>query len=339
MSTLLLLTSALQPSAEVLPGLALLGHHVKILPAEGSALLEAPEADLLLVDGRQDLGGLPRPLSSDPHDRHRRPRHPRRDRGRARRRQPRLGHGRRRPPHLRSGRAGGADQAGHRPAHCRPRRGGPGGPRDPVRRGRGRRRDVHRQGGRPGARPDVQGVRAPQVPRPAPGTGLQPPAAAARRSGATTTSAARAPSTSTSGGCARSSVPRTRRSSAPSAMSATGSCCRPRTVARAPTPHTSPSATTSRPDRGLLSRALVCGPCRPGLPPPPCLRSRRLDGRVVQPDGRPPQRPRLPAGHRAGAGPRRTSGPGPLRHDRRAAHLGGRARVGARRRAAGPPTS
>jgi DNA-binding response OmpR family regulator len=55
MSTLLLLTSALQPSAEVLPGLALLGHHVKILPAEGSALLEAPEADLLLVDGRQDL--------------------------------------------------------------------------------------------------------------------------------------------------------------------------------------------------------------------------------------------------------------------------------------------
>src|SRR5690606_22366178 len=55
MSTLLLLTSTLQPSAEVLPGLALLGHHVKILPAEGSALLEAPDADLLLVDGRQDL--------------------------------------------------------------------------------------------------------------------------------------------------------------------------------------------------------------------------------------------------------------------------------------------
>jgi DNA-binding response OmpR family regulator len=55
MSTLLLLTSALQASAEVLPGLALLGHQVKILPAEGSALLEAPNADLLLVDGRQDL--------------------------------------------------------------------------------------------------------------------------------------------------------------------------------------------------------------------------------------------------------------------------------------------
>jgi DNA-binding response OmpR family regulator len=54
-ATLLLLTNALQASAEVLPGLALLGHHVKILPAEGSALLEAPDSDLLLVDGRQDL--------------------------------------------------------------------------------------------------------------------------------------------------------------------------------------------------------------------------------------------------------------------------------------------
>jgi DNA-binding response OmpR family regulator len=55
MSTLLLLTNALQPSAEVLPGLALLGHQVKILPAEGSALLEAPDSDLLLVDGRLEL--------------------------------------------------------------------------------------------------------------------------------------------------------------------------------------------------------------------------------------------------------------------------------------------
>ncbi|MGI8523555.1 MAG: response regulator transcription factor [Nocardioides sp.] len=55
MGTLLLLTSALQPSSEVLPGLALLGHHVKVLPAEGSALLDAPDADLLLVDGRVEL--------------------------------------------------------------------------------------------------------------------------------------------------------------------------------------------------------------------------------------------------------------------------------------------
>ena len=55
MATLLLLTSALQPSAEVLPGLALLSHTVKILPAEGSALLEAPDPDLVFVDGRQEL--------------------------------------------------------------------------------------------------------------------------------------------------------------------------------------------------------------------------------------------------------------------------------------------
>jgi DNA-binding response OmpR family regulator len=55
MSTLLLLTGALQPSAEVLPGLSLLSHQVRILPAEGSALIDAPDADLILVDGRQEL--------------------------------------------------------------------------------------------------------------------------------------------------------------------------------------------------------------------------------------------------------------------------------------------
>ena len=55
LSALLLLTSALQPSAEVLPALALLPHSVKILPAEGSALLEAHDVDLVLVDGRQEL--------------------------------------------------------------------------------------------------------------------------------------------------------------------------------------------------------------------------------------------------------------------------------------------
>jgi DNA-binding response OmpR family regulator len=55
MSTLLLLTSTTQPSAEVLPALALLPHQVKILPAMGSALLDAPEVDLVLVDGRKEL--------------------------------------------------------------------------------------------------------------------------------------------------------------------------------------------------------------------------------------------------------------------------------------------
>jgi DNA-binding response OmpR family regulator len=53
--TVLLLTKSMQPSADVLPGLALLSHQVRVLPAEGSALLEAPDHDILLVDGRREL--------------------------------------------------------------------------------------------------------------------------------------------------------------------------------------------------------------------------------------------------------------------------------------------
>jgi DNA-binding response OmpR family regulator len=55
MSQLLLLTNALQPSAEVLPALGLLMHQVRVAPAEASALLETPSADAVLVDGRRDL--------------------------------------------------------------------------------------------------------------------------------------------------------------------------------------------------------------------------------------------------------------------------------------------
>jgi DNA-binding response OmpR family regulator len=55
MSQLLLLTNALQPSAEVLPALGLLSHNLRVAPAEASALLEAPPADALLVDGRREL--------------------------------------------------------------------------------------------------------------------------------------------------------------------------------------------------------------------------------------------------------------------------------------------
>ena len=55
MSTLLLLTSTTQASADVLPALTLLPHQVKILPAEGSALLDAPDVDVVLVDGRREL--------------------------------------------------------------------------------------------------------------------------------------------------------------------------------------------------------------------------------------------------------------------------------------------
>ena len=52
---LLLLTNTLAPSAEVLPALALLSHHVHILPAEPAALIDSPSADLVLVDARREL--------------------------------------------------------------------------------------------------------------------------------------------------------------------------------------------------------------------------------------------------------------------------------------------
>lgn len=55
MARLLLLTHAVQPSAEVLPALGLLAHSVKVAPAEAAALLDAPPCDALLVDGRRDL--------------------------------------------------------------------------------------------------------------------------------------------------------------------------------------------------------------------------------------------------------------------------------------------
>ncbi len=39
----------------MLPALGLLQHQVKILPAEASVLVDAPEADILLIDARRDL--------------------------------------------------------------------------------------------------------------------------------------------------------------------------------------------------------------------------------------------------------------------------------------------
>jgi DNA-binding response OmpR family regulator len=54
-SAVLLLTNALQPSAEVLPALGLLLHSVRVAPAEASALLDTAPADVVLVDGRRDL--------------------------------------------------------------------------------------------------------------------------------------------------------------------------------------------------------------------------------------------------------------------------------------------
>ena len=55
MTQLLLLTNTLAPSAEVVPALGLLSHHVRILPAEASALVDAPQADVVIVDARREL--------------------------------------------------------------------------------------------------------------------------------------------------------------------------------------------------------------------------------------------------------------------------------------------
>ncbi|MDQ3484643.1 MAG: response regulator transcription factor [Actinomycetota bacterium] len=58
MAILLLLTNALRPSPQILPALALLPHQVRILPAEATVLLEAPDCDAVLVDGRHDLAAV-----------------------------------------------------------------------------------------------------------------------------------------------------------------------------------------------------------------------------------------------------------------------------------------
>jgi DNA-binding response OmpR family regulator len=57
MSSVLLMTDAVEPSDHVLPALGLLSHQVRVLPAEAAALLDAPSGDLVLVDGRRDLPG------------------------------------------------------------------------------------------------------------------------------------------------------------------------------------------------------------------------------------------------------------------------------------------
>ena len=52
---LILLTGAVQPTAEVLPALGLLSHHVTVLPQDAGALVDRPLGDALLVDARRDL--------------------------------------------------------------------------------------------------------------------------------------------------------------------------------------------------------------------------------------------------------------------------------------------
>src|SRR3954467_14857172 len=54
-ASLLLLTNALEPSADVLPALALLGHNLRVAPLEPTALLDVPSGDVILIDARRDL--------------------------------------------------------------------------------------------------------------------------------------------------------------------------------------------------------------------------------------------------------------------------------------------
>jgi len=54
MAQVLLLTRALTPSSAVLPGLELLSHHIKVMSPEPTALITAPEVDVILIDGRTD---------------------------------------------------------------------------------------------------------------------------------------------------------------------------------------------------------------------------------------------------------------------------------------------
>lgn len=55
MARLLLLTHDPAPSAQVVPGLGLLGHDVRVRPPDASVLLDSPDADVVLVDARHDL--------------------------------------------------------------------------------------------------------------------------------------------------------------------------------------------------------------------------------------------------------------------------------------------
>jgi len=64
MAQVLLLTRALTPSSAVLPGLELLSHHIKVMSPEPTALITAPEVDVILIDGRTDLPAV-RSLCTD----------------------------------------------------------------------------------------------------------------------------------------------------------------------------------------------------------------------------------------------------------------------------------
>ena len=55
MAKVLLLTNTQGASADVLPALGLLQHHVKVLPLEASVLVDAPVMDLVFIDARREF--------------------------------------------------------------------------------------------------------------------------------------------------------------------------------------------------------------------------------------------------------------------------------------------
>ncbi len=57
MAKVLLLSNELGASVAILPSLGLLSHHVRVMAAEPTALLDAPEVDVIMVDARNDLIG------------------------------------------------------------------------------------------------------------------------------------------------------------------------------------------------------------------------------------------------------------------------------------------
>ena len=55
MASILVLSS--DEGSSVLPALSLLSHRVRTIPAEPAALVNAPIADIVVVDARHDLAG------------------------------------------------------------------------------------------------------------------------------------------------------------------------------------------------------------------------------------------------------------------------------------------
>ena len=207
MSHILLLTNSTGSSVDVLPALELLNHRVHILPAEPTALLEAEPCDVVLLDARKDLVGA-RSLT-----------------------QLLKATGLSAPLMLILTEGGMAAVSAAWAADdivlesAGPPRWKPGSAWHwpaPVRQDEDADSEIRAAGvvideasytarvNGAALNLTYQGIRAAEVPGPAPRPGLHPRSSCSPKSGVTTTTAAPAPWTSTSGGCGPSSAPTTR---------------------------------------------------------------------------------------------------------------------------------